>query len=212
MLAAPDFEIVEEVDSPLSRIGWLVAGELQHERDVVGGIQKWKQVVELEDEPDLLQPQPAKIVAEPFAIEDDLAIQAHASARRIEDAGDDVEQRRLARAGGPAQGHDLPGRDVDRDVAQGIDAGLALAKVLGDASQAHECVFWTRASPCSAPERGGRVGLEGGPHAESACQQADKDDHASERQHIVQVEHDAARKVVLDGGDEQGAQQEPRHP
>ena len=141
VFAAPDLEIVEEVDSPLSRIGWLVARELQHECDVVDGIQKWKQVVELENEPDLLQPQPAKIVSEPFAIEDDLAIQAHASARGIEDAGDDVEQRRLARAGGPAQGHHLAGRDVDRDVAQGIDAGLALAKMLGDASQAHQCVF-----------------------------------------------------------------------
>ena len=63
------------------------------------------------------------------------------AARGIEDAGDDVEQRRLARAGGAAQGHDLPGRDVERDVAQRIDARLALAKMLGDASQADECAL-----------------------------------------------------------------------
>ena len=141
MLAAPDLEIVEELHGALLCVGRLIAGELQHERHIVDGIEKRKQIVELEDETDLLQPQPAQILSRPLAIENDLAVQAHAASRRIENAGDDVEQRRLSRTGRSAQGHHLAGRNIEGDGAQGIDAGVALAEVLGDASQAHQCIF-----------------------------------------------------------------------
>jgi hypothetical protein len=43
--------------------------------------------VNLEDKTDLLQPQPAKIVPQPFAIENNVTIKAHVAGRRIEDCG-----------------------------------------------------------------------------------------------------------------------------
>ena len=144
VLAMADLEIVQQLDSPACVPRRLVPRQLQHHRHVVGGVEERQQVVELEDEADLLQPQPAQIAPQPAAVVDQLAVQAHASARRIEDAADDVEQRGLARAGRAAQGDHLAGAHVERDVAQGIDAGLPLAEMLGDAAQARpaRCRAW----------------------------------------------------------------------
>ena len=113
---------------------------------------------------------------------------------------------------GPRRATTSPGATSREMSSQRIDARLALAKVLGDASQADECALDAGLSPCSAPQRGGRVGLERGPHAKGAGQQADEDDNASERQHVVRLQHDAAREVVLDVGDEQGAEHEAGQP
>ena len=65
VLAVADLEIVEQLDGPLSRVGGIDAGQMQHERDIVGGIEERQQVVELEDEPDLFEPQPAQVAAQP---------------------------------------------------------------------------------------------------------------------------------------------------
>ena len=98
---------------------------------------------------------------------------------------------------GPRRATTSPGATSMEMSSQGIDARLALPKVLGDASQADQCALDAGPSPCSAPQRGCRVGLERGSHAKTARQQADEEDNASERQHVVGLQHDAPREVVL---------------
>ena len=130
----------------------VVARQLQHYGDVVDGIEKGKQVVRLEDEADLVQPQASQVDAQPSLIEDDLALEAHGAFRGIQDAGDHVQERGLARAGGAEQGHDLARRDVDRNLSQCVDARFARSEVLGDASQADEWL-WTRGQVHAQPPR-----------------------------------------------------------
>ena len=47
---------------------------------------------------------------------------------RLVEAGEDVHQRRLARAGRPHHGGELAAGDVDRDAAKRVDAGVAVAR------------------------------------------------------------------------------------
>ena len=51
----------------------------------------------------------------------------------VEEAGDEVEQRGLAAAGGPEQRHQLAAADRQGDVLQGD----GVAEALGDAIEAH---------------------------------------------------------------------------
>ena len=51
----------------------------------------------LKYEADLVQTQASQVVAQPFLIKDKLALEAHGAFRGIQDAGDHVEQRGLAR-------------------------------------------------------------------------------------------------------------------
>ena len=89
----------------------------------------------LEDEADLFQPQAAQVGAQPFAVVDQFAVQPHAAGIRLENAADDIEQRALARSARAAQPDHGSGKDVERDVAQRIDARRSLAEMLADASQ-----------------------------------------------------------------------------
>jgi hypothetical protein len=48
------------------------------------------------------------------------------------EAGEDVHERRLARAGRAHDGGELAACDVERDAAEGVDGGVALAVAAGD--------------------------------------------------------------------------------
>ena len=72
-LAIANLEIIQEIDRTLARLGWLVAGKLQDYSDVVGGVEKRQQIVRLEDEPDLVQPQAPQIPSQPLLVIYDLA-------------------------------------------------------------------------------------------------------------------------------------------
>jgi hypothetical protein len=79
-LAPADLQVVEELRSARSRVGDFVAGQLQHEGDVVGRVEERQQVVELEDETDLFQSQAPQIVPQPLPVVDDVTVEAHAPA------------------------------------------------------------------------------------------------------------------------------------
>src|SRR5690606_38786929 len=80
---------------------------------------------------DLVEPEPPQVVPQPLPVEHRLAIQRYLSRRWRQDAADDVEQRGFARAGGAKKRDHLSGADLKVDVAQRIDTGFALAKMLG---------------------------------------------------------------------------------
>ncbi len=86
--------------------------------------------MELENEPDLFQTKPAEIRSQPAPIVDNLAIKAQPASAGLHNTPDDVQKRGLARSAGSKERHDLAGTDFQVDVAQGIDAGLPLAKML----------------------------------------------------------------------------------
>ena len=113
-----------------------MASQLQDDGNVVGCVEEGQQIVGLEDEPDLIEPKSPQIVPQPLLIIDEFTLQAHGTRRRIENAGDDVEQRCLARSGRPAQGDDLPGRNVQGNFSESIDAGFAFTEMLGDCAEA----------------------------------------------------------------------------
>ena len=72
------------------------AGEMEHQGDIVGRIQKRQEIVGLEDEADLFQAHAAQIAPQPAVVVDHLAVEPHPSLVRIDDGADDVEQRALA--------------------------------------------------------------------------------------------------------------------
>ena len=65
------------------------------------------------------------------------AIATRARGRLVE-RGEDVHQRRLARAGRAHDGDELAGLDVERDAAEGVDGGLALAEAAREVAGADD--------------------------------------------------------------------------
>jgi hypothetical protein len=80
-------------------------------------VEERKQIVELEDEADLLEAEPAQIRPEPVTVVNEVAVQAYAPAARFEDAADDVEERRLPRTARAEECNHLAGGDLQADVA-----------------------------------------------------------------------------------------------
>src|SRR5207245_9681586 len=136
MLPWPDFERIERSDGAGTRRDGAKSGELQHDGDIVGGIEEWQQIGILKDEADLLEPEPPQIGREPAVVIDDLAVEREAPAARLEHAGDAVEKRRLAGTARAHESGDLPGKNLHVHIAQSIDPRLARAKMLGEAFDA----------------------------------------------------------------------------
>jgi hypothetical protein len=93
----------------------LLTGDRERQEDVLLRGQHGKQVEELEDEADVLAPDTRDLVvrelAEPGSCDRDEA------ARRPVERGQDVHQRRLARARGAHDRRELAGLDLERDAA-----------------------------------------------------------------------------------------------
>ena len=64
--------------------------------------------------------------------DDVMAGRRHRAGARIDDAADDVDQRRLAGAVGPEQREDLALADLEIDVLQRLEAGLVDLRQMGD--------------------------------------------------------------------------------
>ena len=103
----------------------LLAGDREREQHVLLSRQHREQVEELEDEADVLAPQFRQIVV--AELRDLRAGDRDVAGGRLVEPGEDVHQRRLARAGRPHHGRHLARLDLDRDATQGIDGVVALA-------------------------------------------------------------------------------------
>src|SRR5262249_47752548 len=100
-----------------------------------------------------------------------LAQHRHLAGGRVEQAGDDRDERRLAAAGRPDQQRDAPGHRLQVDAAQRLRARFALAKLLGDAPAAD------RRPPCGRGARPGREPGEGNRSGRGRRQQSRHESH-----------------------------------
>ena len=110
----------------------LAAGEVHRQRDVLDRGQRRHEVERLEDEAQAVAPQPGELL---FAGggDVDVADGDRAAGEAIE-AGHAVHEGRLAGAGRAHDGGELAGGEVDVDVVEGEDLGVAGAVRLGGAA------------------------------------------------------------------------------
>src|SRR5664279_368647 len=141
MLAVADFEIVEQFDGALARRRRAHAGEIEHYRDVVAAVEERQQIGVLEDEAYLVEPEPAQVGLEPALVIDHLAIERDAAAARLQNAGDAMQQRRLAGAARAHQADHLAGKNFYIDIAQGFDTRGALPECFGQMFDANYRLF-----------------------------------------------------------------------
>ncbi len=107
------------------RLVRLLARDREREEDVLLRGEHRQEVEELEDEADVLAPELRQVVV---AERRDLGSgDRHGAARRLVEPGEGVHERRLARAGRAHDGDELARLDVERDAAQRVDGGRALA-------------------------------------------------------------------------------------
>ena len=90
-----------------------------------------QQVEGLEDEADVLAAQLGELACRSSSVMSSPPI-VHGARGRAVEAGEQVHQRRLARARRAHDGGELAGGHVERDAAQRVDGGLALAVAAGD--------------------------------------------------------------------------------
>ena len=95
---------------------------------------------------------------------------------------------------GPSRATTSPGSTSIETFAQRIDARLALAEMLGDAADPHERHAACAVCPCQPPSAVAGSTLQRGAHAKPARHKADDEHDAAEHQHIVGLQHDAARE------------------
>jgi hypothetical protein len=127
-------DLLDEFVEPL-RVR-LAAGQLERQGDVLGRGEHREQVEELEDEADVVAPQAGERgVVELGDVE---AGDGHVARRGLVQTGEDVHQRRLARARRAHHGGQVAGGDVDADAAQGVDGGVAGAVAPDDVAGADD--------------------------------------------------------------------------
>ena len=110
--------------------GRLHPGDRERQRDVLLRRQRRQQVERLEHEPDVLAAQARERAVGHRG--DLLAADPDRPGRRPVEPGEQVHERGLAGAGRAHDGRELAGGDVERDAAQGVDGGVAVAVAAGD--------------------------------------------------------------------------------
>ncbi len=105
-------------------------GQLGRQEDVLLGVQHREQIEELEDEADMPPAELRQIVV--AEVRDLGAVDRYGARCGPIEAGEDVHERRLARARGAHDGGELALRNVERDAAQRVDGRVALAVAAGD--------------------------------------------------------------------------------
>jgi len=111
------------------RVG-LLAGDRERKRDVLLGAQRRQKVEELEDEADVLAAEPGQLlVVQPGDVG---AVDEDRAGGRAVESGEDVHERGLARAGRAHHGRHATARDLQRDAAEGVDRGVAVAVPTGE--------------------------------------------------------------------------------
>ena len=122
-------QIVEKLERASLRGSGRIAQKRSHDRDVLPGVEKRQQIMGLEDEADLLEPQPAQVLALPFAVLDFFPIEPHA----FRPIGSRMQPTRLRSVLlpdplGPQQPHDLSGVNIEIDAGQRVHAGRRLRR------------------------------------------------------------------------------------
>jgi hypothetical protein len=120
----------------------LAAGQRERQQDVLLGGEDRYEVEGLEDEAETIAAQPgAALVVERgdlLAVDDD-----RARGRAVE-AGEQVHQRRLARARRTHDRRELPGGEAHGDAAQGVHGRLSLAVDTGQVGRRDDLAGWGR--------------------------------------------------------------------
>ena len=153
----------------------------------------------LKNEADLVQPEPPQITAQPFAVKHRISVQFDPASGGGKNTPDDVEQRRLSGARWAQQGDDLSRMDAQIDGAQGIDTGLTLAIVFGNALHIDQDIAQGHVS---APECSSGIDLQSRANAKSRCDKADHQNDAGQHECVEGLQHDASGEVVLDQEDQ----------
>ena len=123
-------DLLDQLGQPL-RVR-LAAGELERQRDVLGRREHRQQVEELKDEPDVVTAQLGQLrVVERRDLD---AGDRDLARRRPVQPGEDVHQRRLARARRAHHRGQPPLSDLDGHAAQRVDRRVALAVAAHDAA------------------------------------------------------------------------------
>src|SRR6266511_3368020 len=112
------------------------AGQVERQNDVLPRRQHRQQVEELEDEADVLPAQPRQLRV--IQLRDLGAGDRDFALRRLVETGQNVHQGRLARARRAHHGGQLPPRDLERDAAERVDCGVALAVAACDVGRGHD--------------------------------------------------------------------------
>lgn len=111
----------------LSWIHW-IPGDFGHQLDILSGAEAWHQIVELKNEADPIAP-----VAGKFAIAQGARIRRlehHRAGTGPVPPPKEVDQRRLAAAGGAEQHHQLPGCNLQIAPPQGMHRRWTLVRSL----------------------------------------------------------------------------------
>ena len=123
--------------SPTVRISWstqalvgLAAGDRERQHQVLLGGQDRQQVEELEDEAELVAAQLGQLAVVEGGDLD--PVELDRAAGRLVEAGEDVHQRRLARAGGPHDRGEAIALEAGADPGQRVDRRVALAVATGE--------------------------------------------------------------------------------
>jgi hypothetical protein len=114
------------LDEPVEpRAIGLAPGDRERQQDVLFGVEHRQQVERLEDEADLVATQ----VRQPLVVEvrEVDAVEQDGAGRRPIEPGEDVHQRRLARAGRTHDRGEARRRKADAHIGKRVDRGLAVA-------------------------------------------------------------------------------------
>ena len=160
-------------------LGFSASSQEQREGDVLGHRQRRQEVEELEDETNTATPKPRQLVVVqrgqrlPFQTHDPLGGTIHGAAQ--------MQECRLAAAGWPDQGHELPRIQRETHGIDGVDQPVALAEALvdfDDFENRHPTRLWGPSpTAVGSSQRDIPCGLERGSRRPSPEQESDESGH-----------------------------------
>ena len=139
---------LEHVVDQLLQPGALDAPQLEREGQVLRHREVGEQGVVLEDEAD--------VALAGRQLGDVLGVDLHAARRRVDQPGDDAQERRLPRAAGAEEGEELSWLHVERDALERLEALVAMPQ--GDAGDAAGRPVADGGHGAVAVHRAGRLG------------------------------------------------------
>src|SRR4249920_3897317 len=138
MFAVTYLKIVQQIDGACPRRRRAIASETENYCDIIGAIEKRKQIRVLKYEAHLVEPQATQVGTQPVLVINHFAVESQTAVARFHDTGDAVEQRCLARSAWSHQSDHLARINIHIDIAQRIDTRGARAKILREVLNAHD--------------------------------------------------------------------------